>query len=71
MAIKNERKLLAVKGNVMVGKPAIILVEQADKKSPQWVRTSNVTKWFRQFDGTLKIETKNTIYIGYNVQLIY
>lgn len=71
MAIKNERKLLAVKGDVMFGKPAILLVEQADKKPPQWVSTSNVTNWFRRFDGALKIETENTIYIGYNVQLIY
>ena len=68
--VKGQHQIVAIRGNVVVGQPAVIQTIEPDGSKP-WKRTSNVYNWFARNLGNggidITIETKNTIYIGYNI----
>ena len=68
--IKKQVECLAVYRDVKGGCPAILLVNRNGVK--ERVRTSKVEKFFFRTAGQLdiKIETKNTVYVGYNIEII-
>ena len=68
--IKKQQQICAIRGNIVVGQPAIIQTVEPNGSTP-WKKTSNVCTWFGRNLGNggidITIETKNTIYIGYNI----
>lgn len=66
--IKNQRKVLKVKGTIEVGVPAIIFADVNGEM--RWQRTSPVVSWSLTVWGDFKLTTKNSIYYGYNIEFI-
>lgn len=65
--MKHEKKFREVlPGTVLtIGAPAYLLTDNPESGEEQLIKTSSVVDFFQHMDGSITVETKNTIYRCY------